>query len=291
MAVSHFFLAKLLTSLRKIERTANAISRGNFEKINEKISNDEFGSVILAINSMSEELQNREDQLVESKKLASLGVLTAGVAHEIGNPLNNISMIVQTYLNLYDNLSKEDRIEYAKTILNETDRIKNVVQELLDFSKPKKKNFDVCSINRVVRNSHRLVRNMLHVSGIKSEFDLQKKLPPVLIDKNKIQEVLVNLETNAIQAMSPGGTLTVKTRHKEGDKYISIEITDTGQGIDPDFLTNIFDPFFSTKGTEGTGLGLSISYGIIKKHGGTINVKSKIGVGTTFIIKLPIHTS
>ena len=100
----------------------------------------------------------------------------------------------------------------------------------------------------------------------------------------------MNLVTNAIQAMSPGGLLTVKTKYKENDKYIIIEISDTGKGIEPEFLPNIFDPFFSTKGTEGTGLGLSIVYGIIEKHHGKIDVKSKVGVGTTFTIELPVYT-
>ncbi len=290
IAATYLFFSKLFRSLRKIEKTAKAISKGSFEKINEKISNDEFGSVMLAVNSMSEELQNREDQLVQSKKLASLGILTAGVAHELGNPLNNISMIAQTYLTLYDKLPDEDRLDYVNTVLSEAERIKDIVQDLLDFSKPKGKDFNIASLNSVIRNSHRLVNNMLHVSGIKSEFDLQKDLPPVFIDKNKIQEVIVNLETNAIQAMSPGGMLFVKTRYKENDKYITIEVKDTGKGIETEYLNNIFDPFFSTKGTEGTGLGLSIVYGIIEKHKGKINVKSEIGVGTTFIIELPVYT-
>ncbi len=290
ITATYLLFPKLFKSLRKVEKIAHAISRGRFEKIDGKIPNDEFGSVMLAVNSMSEKLQSREEQLVQSKKLASLGVLTAGVAHELGNPLNNISMVAQTYLTLYKKLPDEDRIDYVNTILNETDRIKNIVQELLDFSKPKGRDFNIASLNRVIRNSHRLVRNMLHVSGIKSEFDLQEDLPPVFIDKNKFQEVMVNLETNAIQAMSPGGKLSVKTRYKKNDKYIRIEIADTGKGIEPEFLSNIFDPFFSTKGTEGTGLGLSIVYGIIEKHKGKIDVKSKIGVGTTFIIELPVYT-
>ena len=290
IATAYLFFSKMFRSLRSIEKTARTISRGRFEKIDEKISNDEFGSVILALNSMSEELRSREDQLVQSKKLASIGILTAGVAHELGNPLNNISMIAQTYLSLYRNLPEEDRLDYIKTVLNETERIKNIVQDLLNFSKPKGEDFAIDSINRVIRNSHRLVRNTLHISGIKSKFDLQEHLPPVVIDRNKIQEVIVNLETNAIQAMSPGGLLSVKTRYKEGDRYISIKITDTGKGIEPEFIDNIFDPFFSTKGTEGTGLGLSIVYGLIEKHKGRINVKSKIGVGTTFSIELPVYT-
>jgi len=236
-------------------------------------------------------LQTRQDQLVQSKKLASLGILTAGVAHELGNPLNNISMIAQTYLELYENISKEDRVDYMKTVLDETKRIKHIVQNLLDFSKPKEKDFKIADINRVIHNSNKLVQNMLHVSGIESKMDLQEDIPDVFIDEHKIQEVLVNLVTNGMQAMSPGGIISFKTRYKKGEEYITMKIHDTGKGITPEFLTNIFDPFFSTKGTSGTGLGLSITYGIIKQHQGKIDVESKLGVGTTFTIELPIYIS
>jgi signal transduction histidine kinase len=132
---------------------------------------------------------------------------------------------------------------------------------------------------------------VLHVSGIEAQLNLQEGLPPVFIDEDKIQGVLVNLVTNAIQAMSPGGTLFIRTEFKDNPDHIVIEIEDTGIGISPEYLSSVFDPFFSTKGTQGTGLGLSISYGIIKRHNGKIDVKSNVGVGTTFIIELPIYTS
>jgi signal transduction histidine kinase len=188
ITATYLLFPKLFKSLRKVERIANAISKGRFEKITGKIPNDEFGSVILAVNSMSEKLQSREDQLVQSKKLASIGILTAGVAHELGNPLNNISMIAQTYLTLYEKLHDQERLDYINTILNETERIRNIVQDLLDFSKPKEKDFNIASLNRVIRNSHRLVRNMLHISGIKSEFSLQEHLPPVSLIKIKFRK-------------------------------------------------------------------------------------------------------
>jgi signal transduction histidine kinase len=244
-----------------------------------------------AINSMCEELKTRHEQLIQSKKLSSLGILTAGVAHELGNPLNNISMVAQAYCELYDHLDKKERMDYMMTVLEETQRIKNIVQNLLNFSKPKNADFKISDINSLIRKSLRLVNNVLHVSGIETQLNLQEELPPVFIDDDKIQSVLVNLITNATQAMSPGGTLSVRTYCKENPHHIVIEIEDTGTGISPEFLSNIFDPFFSTKGTQGTGLGLSISYGIIKKHNGQIDVKSEVGVGTTFIIELPSYIS
>jgi signal transduction histidine kinase len=130
---------------------------------------------------------------------------------------------------------------------------------------------------------------MIDISGIESRLALAEGLPPVYIDKNRIVEVLVNLLTNAVHATPSGGTVSIRTKLAEAGDYVEIEVEDTGKGIPPEFLPNIFDPFFSTKGTQGTGLGLSISYGIIKKHNGKIDVKSEVGKGTTFVIQLPSH--
>jgi two-component system NtrC family sensor kinase len=288
---TYLFFSKIFKSLRQIEKTADSISEGNFFETACKISNDELGSAMQAINSMCVELKTREEQLVQSKKLASIGVLTAGVAHELGNPLNNISMVAQTYIELYDQLKKADRLDYMNTVLEECSRIKTIVQNLLDFSKPKQTDFKVSDINDVVKRSLRLVQNMLHVSGVETNLNLQKELPAVYIDENKIQGVFVNLYTNAIQAMVPGGTLFIRTILENNSGCILIEIEDTGKGISPKYISNIFDPFFSTKGTQGTGLGLSISYGIIKNHNGEIKVKSELKVGTTFTIELPVYAS
>ncbi len=287
---TYMFFSKMFQNLRRIETVTNSISAGNFKKIEEwKMPNNELGSVMRAINSMCEELETRHEQLIQAKKLSSIGILTAGVAHELGNPLNNISMVAQTYLELYDNLSKEDHLEYMQTVLTECDRIRNIVQSLLDFSRAKDTEFKVSDINSVVTNSVKLVHNMLHVAEIDSKLELQEGLPPVLLDENKIQSVLVNLITNAIQAMPSGGTLTMRSSFHEGEDHVTLEVGDTGKGIPAEFLSHIFDPFFSTKGTKGTGLGLSISYGIIKNHNGRIRARSKVGVGTTFVIELPVY--
>jgi signal transduction histidine kinase len=242
-----------------------------------------------AINSMCEELKTGHEQLIQSRKLASLGTLTAGVAHELGNPLNNISMTAQTYLEVYDHLSNESRVDYMKTVYEESERIRRIVQDLLDFSRTKEKDFIVCDINQSVKNSLKLVQNTLNVSGIETVLQLHDDLPCVFIDENKIGEVLVNLLSNAIHAMAGGDKVTLRTDVIPSRDRVIIEIQDTGRGIPAEFLEHIFDPFFSTKGTEGTGLGLSISYGIIKKHKGTITVKSNPGIGTTFTIELPVH--
>ena len=286
---SYLFFSKIFKNLRRIEKTACAISEGNFMKIEGNIQDNELGSVMKAMDTMCEELETRHEQLIQSKKLASLGILTSGVAHELGNPLNNISMVAQTYLELYDRLRSEDRIEYMKTVLAESERIKKIVQDLLDFSRPKKADFKVADINSVVGNSLKLVQNTLDISRIKSQLNLKEDLPAVFIDEDRIREVLVNLLSNAVHAMPSGGTVFIRTKPAKNNDNIIIEVEDTGKGIPQEFISHIFDPFFSTKGAEGTGLGLSISYGIVRRHNGKMEVKSKVGAGTTFFIELPIY--
>jgi two-component system NtrC family sensor kinase len=286
---SYLFFSRMFKNLRRIEKTACAISEGNFMKIEGNIQDNELGSVMKAMDTMCEELETRHEQLIQSKKLASLGILTSGVAHELGNPLNNISMVAQTYLELYDRLHKADRVAYMKMVLEESERIKKIVQNLLDFARPKKADFKVSDINSVIRNSLKLVQNTLYISGIKSQLDLKEDLPAVFIDEDRIREVLVNLLSNAVHAMPSGGTVFIRTKLAKKNDNIIIEVEDTGKGIPHEFVSYIFDPFFSTKGAEGTGLGLSISYGIVKRHYGKMDVRSKVGVGTTFVIELPTY--
>ncbi len=278
---------RISQSLREIERVAMSIAEGNFSKIADGQSHDEFGSVILAINRMSDELKNKEEEIIQAKKLASLGVLTAGVAHELTNPLNNISMITQNYLDLYDMLSKENRLSLIGRAYEETKRMEDVVRNLLDFSKSREARLKKAEINDIVRKSVRLMQNTLDISNIESKLLLGKGLPQVYVDEHQIEQVMVNLIANSVQAMSPGGTLKVETK-PDGENTVIIRVQDTGQGIPPEYLPNIFDPFFSTK-SSGTGLGLSVSYGIIKNHGGNIKVDSTVSIGTTFTIELPSY--
>ncbi len=287
LLISHFISQKIVRSLREIERVTKSISEGNFHKIEGFRSKDELGSVITAINSMSEELGHREEQIIQSKKLASLGILTAGVAHEITNPLNNISMIAQTYDELYPQLSEQDRLEFMLKVDAETDRIRKIVKNLLDFSKPKDANPKEADINDVIHKTLTLVQNMIDVSNVETIVKLDEGLPPVFVDDHQIQQVLVNLITNAVQAMTAGGKLYIASRAGLAGESVEITVKDTGKGIAPEYLPHIFDPFFSTKGEGGTGLGLSVSYGIVKNHRGDIRVESKVGVGTTFTVELP----
>jgi len=287
--VSHSISQKILASLRSIEKMTMSISKGDFRKIEERRSKDEFGSVINAINFMSEELSHREEEIIQSKKLASLGILTAGVAHELTNPLNNISMMAQNYIEFRESLSPAEQLELMAKVEGETERIQEIVKNLLDFSKPKEANLQETKINEVIDKTMKLVQNMLDISNIAAKLRLDEGLPMLYIDEHQIQQVLVNLITNAVQSMSSGGTLFIGTRLGRGGDSIEVTVKDSGRGISPEFLPHIFDPFFSTKGEGGTGLGLSISYGIIRNHKGEIRVESKPGVGTTFTIELPVN--
>ncbi len=287
--VSRLISRKIMFSLREIEKLAKSISNGNFNRIEGKILDKEFGSVMAAINSMSDELRHREEALIQSKKLASLGILTAGVAHELTNPLNNISMIAQTYIGLYDELDRSQKIDFMSKIENETERIKEIIKNLLDFSKPKEANLKETDIDTVMQKTLRLMQNMLDISNIETKLNFIRGLPHVLIDEYQILQVLVNLITNAVQSMQEGGTLFMATRLGSDGDSVEIKVMDTGKGIPPEHLPHIFDPFFSTKGEGGTGLGLSVSYGIIRNHNGDIRVESKVGVGTTFTIELPVY--
>jgi len=284
--ITPIIFSRILSSLNKISRLALDVSQGRFRKIEGPVHNNELGAVITAMNTMSEQLRLREDELVQSKKLNSLGFLTAGVAHELNNPLNNISMICQTYEAMYESIGAKERLEFVSQIASEAERIQAIVMSLLDFAKPKPTVFTPGGVNAVVRRSLKLVRNTLDVSNIDVVLDLTARLPLVNMDMNQISQVLVNLFNNAIQAMSEGQTLTVRTRLSP-DALVEIEVQDTGHGMTPETLASIFDPFFSTKGTDGTGLGLSVSYGIIKNHQGHLNVQSEVGKGTTFDILLP----
>jgi two-component system NtrC family sensor kinase len=287
--VSHYISQKILRSLREIEKLAKSISAGKFHGVINKVPADEFGSVINAINSMSEELRTREEELIQSKKLASLGILTAGVAHELTNPVNNISMIAQNFIEYYDYMKKENKLDLMKKVEHETERIGEIVNNLLDFSKPKAAYLKESDINETVREALKLMQNTLDISNIETNISLAEGLPCVNIDDHQIEQVLVNLILNAVQATEPGGRISLKTMSSENGEMVKVEISDTGRGISPEFLPHIFDPFFSTKGVGGTGLGLSVSYGIIKNHNGNIKVESTVGAGTTFTIELPVY--
>ncbi len=237
------------------------------------------------VQQRTEELRKTENQLIQSDKVASLGKLAAGVAHEINSPLTG----VLTYSSLLLKAKKEgdpDR-EDLEVIVNETNRCKKIVKGLLDFARqtaPQKTSSDM---NEVIEKSIDLVSHQASMQNVKIEKKVKPDLPKTMIDVSQIQQVFINILLNAIEAMPQGGTLTVSSEIE--DKMIAVRFADTGVGIPEENLPKILDPFFTTKEQgKGTGLGLSVSYGIIERHRGKLEVKSKVGKGTTFTVRLPI---
>jgi two-component system NtrC family sensor kinase len=284
---SQQIVRNISASLHQIVALTQTISKGNYQPVDKQPSEDEMGAVVKAINTMAEELGKREKEIIQSKRLASIGVLVAGVAHELNNPLNNISMIAQTYQEVYDQLSSEERIDFMSRVEEQTERLRLIIKNLLDFSRPKEPHLALVEPNQVIQKTLELVHNMLDVSNIRTKLELDENLPDVYIDEHQIQQVLVNISTNAIQAMGSGGRLAIKSRYLEQEDEVEFEIRDTGKGIPAEYLEHIFDPFFTTKEEGGTGLGLWVSYGIIKQHQGNIRVESSADSGTVFFITLP----
>jgi signal transduction histidine kinase len=198
--------------------------------------------------------------------------------------------MAQTYLSIYDMLGDEEKKIYMGDIYNQTERIHKIVEKLLDFSRQKKQELKEANLKDIIQVSLLLVGNQLKLAGVNQHVVLAQDLPPVYVDASQIEQVLVNLFINAIQAMPKGGDLFISAGHDSETGNLILEVRDTGTGIPQEILPNIFDPFFSTKGTKGTGLGLSVSYGIIREHHGDISVESEEGKGTRFIIKLPSLT-
>jgi PAS domain S-box-containing protein len=229
-------------------------------------------------------LKKAEERLALTERLSSLGELTAGVAHELRNPLAGIKINTQVLLR------KRDLPEMEKRLLESSqegiEKIQKIVEDMLHFAKPKPSHFKEEDLNDVLEKSFPILQAKLKKANISFVFEGTKDLPRVRIDVHQLQQVLINMMLNAIQAMEKGGTLTVRTFVEKGDG-VGIEIKDTGIGISKSHLKKIFDPFFTTK-SEGTGLGLSISHKILESHGATVDVASEEGKGSTFTIHFPL---
>lgn len=231
--------------------------------------------------------QKAISQKASAEKLAALGMMAAGVAHEINNPLGGIL--------LYANLVIEDmphadaNRENMIKIIKQTKRCKEIVQNLLNFAKAPTGSLQPLCVNAIIQNTLQLLKDQPSFFKVNIITDLEKTLPAVLGDNLKLEEVFLNLILNAADAMKAQGTITIQTR-KTPENLIRIILTDTGSGIDKSCLPHIFEPFFTTKDPgQGTGLGLSITYGIIREHKGSIHVESEQGKGTSFLILLPVH--
>jgi two-component system NtrC family sensor kinase len=252
----------------------------------ERVELEEWGATLeRRVRERSDEIRRIQSQLFRSEKLASLGKLAAGVAHEINNPLTGI--LTNSSLILEDLSTEDPHREDVEIIVRETIRCREIVKRLLDFArqtKPQKKRTD---LNALIDTIILLVRNQTSFRNIRIERQLHENLPEILCDSDQIQQVFVNIILNAAEAMTGGGTLTIQSTLQGDGQSVTILFNDTGPGIPEDRRERIFDPFYTTK-EHGTGLGLSISYGIVEQHGGTITVESTVGKGSTFTIQLPV---
>jgi two-component system NtrC family sensor kinase len=225
--------------------------------------------------------------VAESERLATIGQLAAGVAHELNNPLTGILLYCDVVLNEMPKDSPQR--ENLEKINNEAMRCKSIIRGLLDFARPKMPEIKASSINQILESTLSLVKNQPIFLNISVENNLDANLPLIEIDPDQIQQVFMNIIINAAEAMKDKGDLSIKSQLSRDNKYIEISFSDSGPGIKPEQLKRIFEPFFTTKETShGVGLGLAVSYRVIKDHKGSIDVISEVNKGTTFIIKLPL---
>lgn len=238
---------------------------------------------------VAEELKKQTDQLIQARKLASLGVLTAGVAHELNNPLNNISTSIQILIEELE----EDNIEHQRNLLvgaeKEIERAKEIVKALLEFSREKSLSLKRVQFKSFVEKTISLIKGQ-----IPSEIRINMNVPEDIkanLDPKRIQQVLINLILNSVQAMTGGGEITIETWEgmENHAKMLYCQVQDTGHGISKQNFDKIFDPFFTTKDVgRGLGLGLSISHSVIQQHGGRIDVESNPREKTKFTVILPL---
>ena len=313
------FIGVLITSMtqrlvdrpvqRLVQHTAK-VSAGNLNARIPITSSDELGDLSEAVNDMTESLAKAHDELKEwadslehkveersqeitqmqaqlnrSEKLASLGNLVAGIAHEINNPLSGILL----YASIVDS---DKRLDPAlkpdlEQVISECRRCAEIVKQLLEFSREALPHKDAVSLNNLLDKVIGLLQHQPSFQNINIKRCYDKELGQVFVDAGQMQQVFVNLFINASHAMPGSGEIGIVTSRSD-DGGACVEISDTGCGIQEEDLQRIFDPFFTTK-AEGTGLGLSISYGFVENNAGKIEVRSKVGVGTTFTIVLPLH--
>ena len=292
-----FGIASRMTSpIEQLTVAARHIEAGDLQYRVSLKRSDEIGSLASAFDQMAERIMHREGELKQSQdlirradRLSSLGMLTAGLAHEIRNPLVAIRTFTQLLPERYQD--PEFRNSFQAVALKEVDRICSLINDLLNFARPSTPNVSAEDINEIVEGIVRILETEAREKEVQIYRRLASSLPKIFIDKEQIKQVSMNVILNALQSIEGRGVVEVSTRlftRNHSEQYIQIEIRDSGAGIPGGDLENIFNPFFTTK-KDGGGLGLSISHQIVQEHGGYIVVESKVGKGTTFFLNLPVR--
>jgi len=267
-------LASVITSADQYQRLQITISQ--------------LRSTQVELRARMEAQRSAENRLVQAAKLAAVGEMAAGIAHELNNPLTSVTGFAELAL---DSLPKDSQTRKdLDIVVREAIRARDVVRRLLDFARQSESTRARASLNEVIEDVVALSRHLIHTSGVELKLELEKNLPWILVDVNQMKQVLLNLVHNALQAMPNGGEMTIVTQSasRAGRDWIRVSVCDTGVGIPQLELARIFEPFYTTKGDQGgTGLGLSVTYGIITDHGGQIDVESQIGIGSKFTVWLP----
>jgi len=313
LSLCHYLLARkyICDPIQGLLEQTQSLSEGDLSARVKNLSKDEIGELGRSFNIMADnlaqaqielkdwgntlelkveqrtaEMSDMQSQLLRSAKLASMGELVAGVAHEINNPLTGILMFASLSSKTPD-LPQQVK-DNLDLIVSETGRCAKIVRGLLEFAResfPEKKRD---SINRIIEHTLTLVSQQIILQDVDIQCRCGDSLPDLEVDADQLQQVFFNMFINAGQAMPNGGILIISTQWIDKDKEIEIVVEDTGTGISQENLDKVFDPFFSTKSQKGFGLGLSVSYGIIKNHGGRVDVKSREGEGTRFSIYFPV---
>ena len=260
---------------------------------------DETTKEITHVITVGEDITQRVEAIhgvARAEKLAAVGRLAAGVVHEINNPLATISACAEALENrvfeggFNDSPEVADLQEYLGLIRSEAFRCKTITNGLLDFSRIRSTHRSPVNINQIIQNSVRLIAHQSRGERIEIKIEEHSNLPLINADEGQIQQAIIALATNAIDAMPSGGTLTFRSFGER--RRVFVEVQDTGNGISSDDIAKIFEPFFTTKKIgEGTGLGLSVCYGILTEHNGRLTVRSNVGIGTIFTISLPTHNN
>jgi len=297
IGLSIYLIQNFLHPVNILVDASKQIAEGNYSIKIPVNSKDELGYLCKTFNSMVAAIVERDNllkedtqkQIVQSEKLASLGKLAAGIAHEINNPLTG----VLTYSSiLLEELKDTEHKDDLEVIVNETLRCRKIVREILNFARETRIEKERANVNQVIREMLSILEKHVNFQNISIVKDFDDAVPDMEIDINQIKQVINNLSLNASDAMPDGGMLTIRTRFDADQNAVVVDFSDTGLGISEENIGRIFDPFFTTKQTgKGTGLGLAVTYGIIKRHNGTITVKSSAAEGTTFTVVLPVAQS